>query len=1274
MQKEFIFSHLLGGIYRKGNLLFTQNGSQLLSPVGNRILIYNLKRNIVETLPFETRKNIISVALSPNDSLLAVSDIDGRTVLYHFLSRSVIGNVNLHAPAFFLRFSPDSKYLATSSGAKVFIWKTPNTAEFQLAPLILMKTLRGIQGLVTSVEWDPTSSFVLVGSEDATVRLFSIRNISIPLMYSRIGITTKAPTGEKGNEEDEEEDSSASDEEEEEEEEMSSEELGDQLAEEDNDEDESIEGSESDDDDGFNSNKKKMKMEKEKQKNEELPEYLSLDEKPSEAQNEGFDRKNNSKRKKKRLTFRPVSFSGHRTRIMGAFFNSDASEMYSLSRDGTICFWKRNPPPKSMMPDYAKQKKLEREEKGKGKNGKEHGKTKMEEDDIREVEDNKSGEGKKSRSKSSSSSSPSSSSSSSSTNSTSDASAVLLPGEESHLLLTSAQKDALNAKHEWETAFARSRWSFIRKEYLSLGHAKVSSVAYFAVPSPSLLFSAAAVSADFLAAQKQHISSLSSLSASMSNILIVGLSSGVIRIMHPAKETAALAASSSSSSSSSDPNSFSLADFYASTSSSSASSVSASADPPAPCIATTQSLTLSNTRVTSVAFSANENWIAVGCAKEGLLSVWDWVNETVVMRQVGHGGVMVAGGKTFGVVSNNSSSSSGGNSGTAAGGDDASSNATSLSRADGSEIATGILTASFDGVSCCAFSPDSTLIATGASDGKVKIWSRESGFCIATFAEHSAEITGLNFLPRHALAASSKDGSVRLFDLKRFRTFRVLVPPSVKSLGAGATAGVAVSSCSLSSVCADSSGTLIAAGCIDMSGGSTFSSTSSEMAGTSSTVAGDGVAVWSSQTGQLLDFLSGHSGPVSCVAFSEEGTLLASGSWDGTVRLWDIFEKKGTGSEPKVLDHASEVLNVQFCPDSKTVATLTRRGMLSMWDVEFGKQLFATDISFDCVGSGGMRKEKQDLTANGFTDIHFSPDGSCIMCVGLHPFACLYDVSSKNGAVLLHRYRLAPDRLFPGITAQGEKMWRTTGMKYNKNWMDIPDNQEYQGEVDIDLADSDDEAEERGNAMGDDGAEGDPRPSWMASSAKQFGSRCVAFAPTGTAFVVATGRGAVVFDSNAAALAFDPFEFDEDVTEDAIAAALEKEEWAKALRTALRLGEFEIVVRVVESIPPTEIHQVVSSLPSSSFSRGNLVSRLLSFFGRYGDSSPHLQLCLLWVVTLLSVHSVYITKNRIQLLPSLRAIQKWMKTDYTSLNTTSQENVSLMKYLSVAHLESKENL
>lgn len=59
------------------------------------------------------------------------------------------------------------------------------------------------------------------------------------------------------------------------------------------------------------------------------------------------------------------------------------------------------------------------------------------------------------------------------------------------------------------------------------------------------------------------------------------------------------------------------------------------------------------------------------------------------------------------------------------------------------------------------------------------MWLVASGFCFVTFAEHTGPVTGVAFLPSaSAVLSSSLDGTVRAWDLVRYRNFRTLTTPS----------------------------------------------------------------------------------------------------------------------------------------------------------------------------------------------------------------------------------------------------------------------------------------------------------------------------------------------------------------------------------------------------------------------------------------------------------------------------------------------------------------
>jgi len=69
-------------------------------------------------------------------------------------------------------------------------------------------------------------------------------------------------------------------------------------------------------------------------------------------------------------------------------------------------------------------------------------------------------------------------------------------------------------------------------------------------------------------------------------------------------------------------------------------------------------------------------------------------------------------------------------------------------------------------------------------NSQVKIWTPSNGFCFVTFAEHTAPVTGLAFLPNSAaLVSASLDGTVRAYDLIRYRNFRTMTSPTPQQFG-----------------------------------------------------------------------------------------------------------------------------------------------------------------------------------------------------------------------------------------------------------------------------------------------------------------------------------------------------------------------------------------------------------------------------------------------------------------------------------------------------------
>ncbi|QKX60481.1 uncharacterized protein TRUGW13939_07626 [Talaromyces rugulosus] len=93
------------------------------------------------------------------------------------------------------------------------------------------------------------------------------------------------------------------------------------------------------------------------------------------------------------------------------------------------------------------------------------------------------------------------------------------------------------------------------------------------------------------------------------------------------------------------------------------------------------------------------------------------------------------------------------------------------------------------------------------------------------------------------------------------------------------------------------------------------------------------VRLWDTATGSLQQTLEDHSGSVLSVAFSLNGRLLASGSQDKTVRLWDT----ATGCLQQTLEgHSSSVSSVAFSPDGRILASGSWDKTVRLWDTATG--------------------------------------------------------------------------------------------------------------------------------------------------------------------------------------------------------------------------------------------------------------------------------------------------------------------------------------------------
>ncbi|KAH8598490.1 WD40-repeat-containing domain protein [Bisporella sp. PMI_857] len=124
------------------------------------------------------------------------------------------------------------------------------------------------------------------------------------------------------------------------------------------------------------------------------------------------------------------------------------------------------------------------------------------------------------------------------------------------------------------------------------------------------------------------------------------------------------------------------------------------------------------------------------------------------------------------------------------------------------------------------------------------------------------------------------------------------------------------------------------------------------------------VRLWDAATGTERCVLKGHSSWVWAVAFSPESKLVASGSSDETVRLWDV----ATGTEQRVLKgHSSSVWAVVFSPDGKLVASGSDDRTVRLWDAATGTERRVLKGHSDSVWAVAFSPDGK-LVASGSSD------------------------------------------------------------------------------------------------------------------------------------------------------------------------------------------------------------------------------------------------------------------------------------------------------------------
>ncbi len=213
-------------------------------------------------------------------------------------------------------------------------------------------------------------------------------------------------------------------------------------------------------------------------------------------------------------------------------------------------------------------------------------------------------------------------------------------------------------------------------------------------------------------------------------------------------------------------------------------------------------------------------------------------------------------------------------------------------------------------------------------------------------------------------------------------------------------------------------------------------------------------------TGETVDRLTGHSYMVWSLAFSPDGKLLASGSSDASIRLWEVE----TGVEVGIIeDHLSLIRSVSFSPSGSILASSSCDGTVRLWDVHSlrpirapirgGINVYVVTFSPDGAQLALVANPREDLPATvqvyetatwelqwahvpgGRTSEYaasFSPDGTLLATGG---FGRRIEVRNAKTGELLHTLSGHADHVWGiAFTADGERIISTAKDETMRVW------------------------------------------------------------------------------------------------------------------------------------------------------------------------------------------------------------------------------------------------
>ena len=230
-------------------------------------------------------------------------------------------------------------------------------------------------------------------------------------------------------------------------------------------------------------------------------------------------------------------------------------------------------------------------------------------------------------------------------------------------------------------------------------------------------------------------------------------------------------------------------------------------------------------------------------------------------------------------------------------------------------------------VKSVAFSPmspsqegDVPLLASGSWDKTIKIWNVLTGTEICTLSGHLLQVSAVAFSPQgEVLASASLDRTIRLWSISIDTSLSSVNETDLEKGFPPILLKQELKNRPQYSLLGTLSGHAWAVLTVAFSPDGKVLATGSE---------DNTIKLWEVNTGKMIDTLSGHSWSVVALAFSTDGEMLVSGSWDKTVKLWMVHTKKEIMT---LFGHVDSVSAVAVSPDAQLIASGSRDKTIKLW-------------------------------------------------------------------------------------------------------------------------------------------------------------------------------------------------------------------------------------------------------------------------------------------------------------------------------------------------------